>query len=111
MDKFKPNLPLMVALRKDGMKDRHWAEVSKLAGVEINPDDEEFTFRKILGLGLLNHVDACVEIGEKASKEFNIETMLKEMWGIWEGINFDLNPYKSNTYIIRGYDDIQATLD
>ena len=24
MDKFKPNLPLMVALRKDGMKDRHW---------------------------------------------------------------------------------------
>lgn len=33
MDKFKPNLPLMVALRKDGMKERHWAEVSKLAGV------------------------------------------------------------------------------
>lgn len=37
MEKFKPNLPLMVALRKDGMKERHWAEVSKLAGVEINP--------------------------------------------------------------------------
>ena len=38
MDKFRPNLPLMVALRKQGMKDRHWNEVSKLAGVEINPD-------------------------------------------------------------------------
>lgn len=25
MEKFKPNLPLMVSLRKDGMKDRHWA--------------------------------------------------------------------------------------
>lgn len=25
MDKFKPNLPLMVSLRKEGMKDRHWA--------------------------------------------------------------------------------------
>jgi dynein heavy chain len=24
MEKFKPNLPLMVSLRKDGMKDRHW---------------------------------------------------------------------------------------
>ncbi len=33
MEKFKPNLPLMVALRKDGMKERHWSEVSKLAGV------------------------------------------------------------------------------
>lgn len=37
--------------------------------------------------------------------------MLKEMWKIWEDINFDLVPYKSNTSIIRGYDDIQATLD
>ena len=33
MEKFKPNLPLMVALRKDGMKERHWTEVSKLAGI------------------------------------------------------------------------------
>ncbi len=33
------------------------------------------------------------------------------MWKIWQGINFDLSPYKSNTYIIKGYDDIQATLD
>jgi len=37
MDAFKPKLPLMVALRKDGMKDRHWAEVSRLAGQEIDP--------------------------------------------------------------------------
>lgn len=26
-------------------------------------------------------------------------------------MNFDLSPYKSNTFIIRGYDDIQAMLD
>ena len=25
MEEFKPKLPLMVALRRDGMKDRHWA--------------------------------------------------------------------------------------
>lgn len=37
MEKFKPNLPLMVALRKQGMKDRHWAEVQKLAGQQIQP--------------------------------------------------------------------------
>lgn len=59
----------------------------------------------------MNHVDPCIEIGEKAAKEYNIETMLKEMWGIWDGINFDLAPYKGNTFIVRGYDDIQAMLD
>jgi dynein heavy chain len=60
MDKFKPNLPLMVALRKDGMKERHWAEVSKLAQIDINPDEEGFNFRKVLTMGLIKHVDACV---------------------------------------------------
>lgn len=111
MESFKPKLPLMVALRKEGMKERHWAEVSKLAGVTISPEEEDFNFKKVIALGLMNHVDACVEIGEKAAKEYNIETMLKEMWKIWEGIHFDLMAYKSNTYIIKGYDDIQAMLD
>jgi len=59
----------------------------------------------------MKNVDACIEIGEKAAKEYNIETMLKEMWEMWEGINFDLAGYKGGTFIIRGYDDIQATLD
>lgn len=63
MEEFKPKLPLMVALRKDGMKERHWAEVSKLIGQDINPKDPEFTFNTVLKLGLLKHVDACVEIG------------------------------------------------
>ena len=58
----------MVALRKDGMKERHWSEVSKLAQTQINPDEEGFTFRKILNLGLIKHSEACVQIGEKASK-------------------------------------------
>ena len=37
--------------------------------------------------------------------------MLKEMWKIWDGINFDLVDYKAGTCIIRGYDEIQEVLD
>jgi dynein heavy chain len=86
MEDFKPKLPLMVALRRDGMKERHWAEVQKLIGQPIDPTDPDFTFEKILQIGLLKHSDACVEIGEKASKEYNIESMLNEMYGIWDKI-------------------------
>lgn len=39
MEKFKPNLPLMVALRKDGMKERHWKQISKICSVELKPDE------------------------------------------------------------------------
>ena len=60
MDAFKPKLPLMVALRKEGMKERHWAEVSKLAGVQIDPEEENFNFKKVVAMGLMNHVDPCV---------------------------------------------------
>jgi hypothetical protein len=42
------------------MKERHWAEVSRLAGMEIDPAAEDFSFKKVVGLGLMNHVDACV---------------------------------------------------
>jgi len=41
-----------------------------------------------LDLNLLNHDEACIEVGERANKEFSIENMLKEMKDIWEGIFF-----------------------
>lgn len=59
----------------------------------------------------MKNVDDCMEIGERASKEFQIEKLLGEMMKQWEEINFDVVPYKSITYIIRGFDDIGAVLD
>lgn len=54
------------------MMDRHWQQVSAKAGKEIKPTVEGFNFSKVLELGLLEHIDACVEIGERAFKEYNI---------------------------------------
>jgi dynein heavy chain len=51
IDEFKPKAPLLVALRKQGMKDRHWAEISEKVGFEINPDIEGFNFQMILDKG------------------------------------------------------------
>jgi dynein heavy chain len=65
----------MVALRKNGMKKRHWEQISEKVDMKVEPD-ENFTFQQALDMGLLAHSDICCEIGEKASKEFQIETML-----------------------------------
>lgn len=51
---------------------RHWEEISEKVGIDIKPD-EDFTFTKCLDLGLLNHLEVCMEVGEKASKEHHIE--------------------------------------
>lgn len=52
-----------------------------------------------------------MEIGEKASKEFHIETQLNMMVSHWETVKFNVRPYKKDTFIIKGYDEIQTILD
>ena len=76
IDYFKPKVPLMVALRKQGMKDRHWKQISALVAFEVYPD-ESTTFTKIIEMGLMNFVNQCSEIGDRAYKEFQIETDLR----------------------------------
>lgn len=52
----------MVSLRKKGMVERHWKQISDKVGIEIAPV-EGFTFNKVLEMGLMTHVDTCVEVG------------------------------------------------
>ncbi|CAD8156782.1 unnamed protein product [Paramecium pentaurelia] len=111
IEEFKPKVPLLVALRKQGMKERHWLELKNRIGFVKPQPESEFTFTKVLEMGLMQNVDICVEVGEKAQKEYMIETMLDQMETMWEGINFQMLPYKSITFIIRGYDEIQQVLD
>lgn len=75
IDTFKPMVPLAVALRKDGMKDRHWKAISDESGIEVYPDDD-FNLTKLVDMGLVAHVAICDEVGEKAQKEYHIEKSL-----------------------------------
>lgn len=59
LDEFKPKVPLMVALRKKGMQQRHWTQISQKVGFEVVPT-EGFTFNKVLEMGLMKHSEVCV---------------------------------------------------
>lgn len=82
IDEFKPIVPLAVALRRNGMKERHWAAISKESGIKVVPDDD-FNLQKLIDLGMVAHVAICDEIGEKAQKEFFIEKSLAKMKKEW----------------------------
>jgi dynein heavy chain len=102
-----------MALRRDGMKQRHWELLSEKAGIEINAETEEnFTLQSIVDRGMIKYVDACDDIGEKANKEYNIEKSLAKMKTEWQGQNFLTPEFKNTrTYIISGFDDAAALLD
>jgi len=114
IEDFMPKVPLLVALRRPGITDRHWKQISDKLSTEIIPN-EDFTFHDALKKGLLNEMDFCVKVGERASKEYGIRRMLDEMKNQWKGIKFDLKDYpdppNNISYVVRTYDEINAILD
>lgn len=111
IDLFKPIVPLAVALRREGMKDRHWKAISEESKIDVYPD-ENFNLQKVVDLGLAAHVAVCDEVGEKAAKEFHIEKSLVKMKKEWEGLIFLTPKFKNTTTsTIGGFDDAITILD
>ena len=111
LDQYKPLVPIAVALRKDGMKDRHWEQLSQAVGFEVKPT-EDFNFQNLVDLNLVDHIPACEDIGDRASREYTIEVELAKMKQEWDAIEFFLIPFKkSGTYTCTGFDDALNCLD
>ncbi|OMJ85153.1 hypothetical protein SteCoe_13621 [Stentor coeruleus] len=111
VDYFKQYVKLAVALRKPGMRDRHWDQITNKVGFEVRPH-EGFTLTTVINMGLKKWEDFCDEVGERAYKEYQIETKLNEMEAAWEKIDFEVLPAKNtDTFILGGLDKIQNLLD
>ena len=119
IEKFKPKVPLLVSLKREGMADRHWAEISKEVGKEINPNKEitnaagkkaVFNLDYLINEGLMNKMQICINVGEKAYKEFEIERDLKTMKAIWDTTDFTLVPHHQ-TYLISNFEEIENLAD
>lgn len=111
IDEFKPQVPIVMALRTEGMKDRHWEMLSQKVGFEVKPY-EGFTYQKCMEMKLLDFQDAVVDIGEKAGKEYTIETSLAKMKKDWEPLQLGLKPFKNTgTFTVFGFDDAMMMLD
>lgn len=93
------------------MKERHWNTISEKVGFEVKPY-EGFTFNNCIEMELHKFTEICVDIGERAGKEYNIETSMAKMKREWENVEFRLIPFKNTgTYSVAGFDDAMAMLD
>ena len=89
VDAFKPTVPVALALRKQGMQERHWDQLSTKVGFDVRPT-EGFTLTKLTDLGMLSHTEVAEEVGERAFKEHHIEKSLANMQAAWVGLDFAL---------------------
>ena len=111
VEDFKVEVPIIIAIRTDGMKERHWDNLSAKVGFEIKPT-ENFTYQNCIDMKLADYSEIIVDVGEKASKEYNIEVNLAKMEKEWESIDFTLKDFKNTgTCSVAGFDDAMMVLD
>jgi len=92
---FKPFVPMAVAMRTEGMKDRHWDQISAAVGFEVKPF-EGFTFQNCIDMNLQKYTDEICEIGERAGKEYNIETSLIRMKSEWTQVALSTKAFRQS---------------
>ncbi|KAJ3343280.1 Dynein heavy chain 7, axonemal [Gonapodya sp. JEL0774] len=134
---FGGNMPIVRVLCNPGLRERHWKKIGEVAGVDISPDQPGVNLRKILKLGLEQHLTAMQEISgelgvllsgdvcvddqglgpqkpliESATKEFTLEKTLNKMVADWAPLLFTILPYReSGTFILSAVDEAQQLLD
>jgi len=116
VEKFKPCLPLIIALRNPGMRDRHWQQLRERLPADARFPNfdrpETLTLNMLLNnYDLQRYMDTIVSTGDIATKEYQIELQLQRMERAWEGLQFVLRPHKSGTFTIAEIDPITQLLD
>ena len=112
IEAFRVYVPLALAMRSPGMRERHWEKIKVEIGLEIPATDPEFTFGAAIEMGIKGKEDEIVAVCDVAGKEYGIETALEKMHGEWEGIALDVKEYKeTGTYVIRIEDEHAQMLD
>ncbi|XP_074405907.1 dynein axonemal heavy chain 12 [Zonotrichia albicollis] len=108
---FKEYIPTVVVFCNPGMRERHWKQMSDIAGFDITPDAGT-TLRKVLKQKLSAYMDQFTVISVSASKEFSLEKAMFTMKETWDSISFTTNVYReTGIHILSSVDDIQTLLD
>ncbi|KAL0892691.1 hypothetical protein ABMA27_014410 [Loxostege sticticalis] len=111
VEKFKVLLPVLCAICNKGMRDRHWAKISELVGVEV-AHGPEATLADMVEQGVHVYASQLEEIEQYASKEYSLERALNKMKEEWCGVKFEVVMYRdTGVGILTGLDDIQQQLD
>lgn len=66
-------MPLIMDLRDEAMRERHWKELRFEVKEDFDENAEDFSLEKVFELGLNNHAEKVSELADNARKELKIE--------------------------------------
>ena len=77
---FVPHVPWIMAIRNQGMRERHWIELSEKVGTELNPENGDFTIQGAFDMELFKHTELLQKLEIKPGKKIR----LKSSWMKWQ---------------------------
>lgn len=119
IDTVRATLPLILDLRDDAMRERHWKELRFEVKEDFDETSDEFTLEKVFSLNLLNHQEKIMAMADNARRQLKIEVALKEIKLTWEDdpvTDLDIGKEKSKAdqeefYFIRSTDNVMALIE
>ena len=114
MTAFRDSIPLLLSLKTDALRDRHWKELMRSTGVKFDFDSKSFTLGALFAMELHRYKDDIVKIVSNAQQESKIEKDIQKMSKQWSTENFALQPFdgdESRGYILSDVSEILQTLE
>lgn len=118
IERFKPNVPLLYALRSN-LQATHWRAIYQACGIPkekqgfgpggVDTNDQR-AFVEFLKLDMLQHMPQIENIASLAQKTFELETELMSMESDWKKLLLEMEPYQ-DTYKLKANETMQLTLD
>ena len=114
MSAFKDSIPLLLSLKTDSLRERHWKELMRSTGVKFDFDSKTFTLGALFAMELHRYKDDINRIVSNAQQESKIEKDISKLAKQWAAESFALQPFdgdESRGYILSDVSEILQTLE
>ncbi|KAK5965130.1 hypothetical protein GCK32_004027, partial [Trichostrongylus colubriformis] len=95
---------LVMELKSEALKERHWRQMMKELRVNWNLSD--LTLGQVWDADLQRHENAIKQILLVAQGELALEEFLKQMKDFWQSYDVELVNYQNKTRLIKGWDEL-----
>lgn len=93
MIEFKDTIPLMVELKNESLRERHWSLLMTKTGHTFDMSNGNFTLQQLFLMKLHQHKSTVYEIVNTAVHEVVIERAVEDLIAKWNSMTFTLKQH------------------